>query len=127
MTEVKQFPTLVVASTLTGISMAVMRISARPECAEWLCGYPVGTHELAYQPIMDDYIAKGYAQFPDMPTKAAAEADFQAAAAKAVAAYGEVLTVNRGTGERSENPIETLQTMTPNEEIIVVTVGGNHA
>lgn len=124
MSETKQFPTLVVASTITGIGLTNMKFSDMHECAEWLCGYPVWTHELVHGPTQDQYVTEGYEQFPNMPTPAEAENDYVAAAAKAVAEYGETVVVRQGDSQRHEGPIETLSTVAPHAEVITVKIGG---
>lgn len=124
MGETKQFPTLVIASTITGIGLTNMRFSDMHECAEWLCGHPVWTHELVHGPTKDQYVTEGYEQFPNMPTPNEAESDYISAAAKAVAEYGDFVTVKRGNSTRQEDPIETLRAMVHDAEVVAVKIGG---
>lgn len=120
----KTFPTLHVASCLTGYGLCQnMSYSTVQEIASHLFGAPIWTHELVHAPTNDAYTQEGYRQFPDMPTAAEAEADWQAAAAKAVAAYGETVVVAEGQHDRRENPIDTLAAMVPAEKIVAVSVG----
>jgi hypothetical protein len=124
MAETKQFPTLIVASTITGIGLTNMKFSDMHECAEWLCGHPVWTHELVHGPTKDEYITEGYEQFPAMPTPADAEDDYVAAAAKAISAYGETVEVRQGNSKRHEGPMQTLRSMVPDADVIAVTARG---
>lgn len=119
----KTFPTLHVASTITGIAMDEgMTFSRMQEIASHLFGAPIWTHELVHEPTKDAYVEEGYRQFPDMPTAAEAEADYRTAAAKAVAAYGDTIEVEEGSHGRRESPVDTLSRMVPPEKIVVVEV-----
>lgn len=127
MSETKEFPTLVVASTVTGIGLCEgLNYSKMQECAEWLCGHPVWTHELAYQPIIDRYKSEGYRQFPQFPSVEEAETDYAAAAQKAIAAYGEVVSVEKGEGKRDGSPMQTILAMKPDAEVVTLVVDGPH-
>jgi hypothetical protein len=117
----KTFPTLHVASCLTGIGMSdKMSYSDIQAIASHLFGASIWTHELVHAPTQDAYKSEGYRQFPDMPTPAEASADFEAAARKATAAYGETVTVEEGTHGRREHPVDTLAAMVSADKIIVV-------
>lgn len=121
----KTFPTLRVASTITGIALTHdMTYSDMQEIASHLFGAPIWTHELIHEPTKDAYVEEGYRQFPDMPSQAEAEADFKAAAAKAVAAYGDTVEVAEGTHGRRESPVDTLSRMVPPEKIVVIEAKG---
>lgn len=121
MTE-KEFPTLIVASTITGIALCQIKGGLGPmlECAAHLLGGPVWNHEFCHEPTMMEISEAAYSQFPDLPTRAEAEADYQAAAAKALAAYGPVVSVKEGTFRRRESPLATLRTVAPHAEIITI-------
>lgn len=120
----KTFPTLQVASTITGVGLAEgMTYSDIQEVASHLLGAPIWTHELVHEPTKDAYVEEGYRQFPDMPSIAEAEADYRAAAAKAIAAYGDTVEVEEGTHGRRESPVDTLSRMVPAEKIVVLQVG----
>lgn len=117
----KTFPTLHVASCVTGTALCEgFNYSRMQEIASHLFGGPVWTHELVHAPTRDAYVEEGYRQFPDLPTRAEAEADYEAAARKAVAAYGETLTVEEGKHGRRESPVDTLGNMVGHDKVIVV-------
>lgn len=121
MSDRAKFPTLHVASCLTGRVLSLgMNVSTMQEIASHLFGAPIWTHELTHGPTEDAYTEEGYRQFPDMPTAIEAEADWQAAARKALATYGETVDVAKGTHGRRESPVATLAAMVPAEKIIVV-------
>ncbi|QAZ45906.1 hypothetical protein [Mesorhizobium sp. Pch-S] len=119
----KTFPTLHVASCITGIGLCDgINYSAMQEIASHLFGAPIWTHELAHGPTNDAFSQEGYRQFPNMPTPVEANADFVAAAAKAVAAYGDTISVEEGTQGRREGPLNTLSAMVDPSKIVVVEV-----
>lgn len=110
--ETKEFPTLLVASTMTGIGLGDgLTFSDVQECAEHLFGGPVWTHELAYEPIYSQYKAEALRQFPDMPTREEAEADYKAAAKAAVERYGQTVSVKRGNCKRDIGPVGSIAEM----------------
>lgn len=112
MQETKRFPTLHVASAITGVGLCDgMKYSTIHEIAEFLAGHPVWTHELGHLEMMQRISDHAREQFPAMPTEEEAQADFRAAAVKALAAYGETVTVRRGSLERGADPISTLVEM----------------
>jgi hypothetical protein len=121
-TEYKEFPTLIVASTLTGIGLTNMTFSDVHEVIEWLFGGPVWTHEFVHAPTNDIYISRGYEQFPNMPTQFDAEKDWKGAAEKAVAAYGETVIVAKGENGRQASPLQTIRDIKPDVKIIPVIV-----
>jgi len=112
MSTFQEFPSLVVASCLTGIALTTMKGFGEVHAvAAQLLGDDIYTHELAYEPLMEKVTAEGYWQFPLMPTRAEAEADWEAAAAKVTKTYGATVIVRKGTGGRREDPVTTLYNM----------------
>ncbi len=85
-----------------------------------LFGASLSTGELGHDPTMDAARQEGYRQFPKMPTKTIAKADWERARMSAEAEYGDFVTVKRGTHGRRENPIETIRNMTGEDPVIVV-------
>lgn len=122
--DAKEYPTLEVASALTGIGLCDIKggYSKMMEIYSHLLGESIWTHELAHEPTVDAVREEGYRQFPDMPTPAEASADFEAAAAKATAAYGPTVFVHKGAHGRRENPMSTLTAMRPDAEIVPVVI-----
>lgn len=108
----KTFPTLHVASAITGIALCDgLSFSRMQEIAAHLFGGPIWTHELAHAPTNDAYAEEGYRQFPEMPSKDEARNDWRRAAQKALDAYGPDVEVTEGTHGRREAPTETLSAM----------------
>ncbi|HCJ71004.1 DUF7736 domain-containing protein [Agrobacterium pusense] len=122
MSETKEFSTLLVATVHCGISVTHTTFSEIQECAEWLCGHPVWTHELAHPKIQERYKAAALAQFPLLPSRSDVETDIMGAKAKVLATYGETVLVERGDFERNETPIDTLRDLRPDVEVVVAKI-----
>lgn len=120
----KQFGTLEVASALTGIAMCTTSVTRMSEICAWLLGGPVWTHELIHEPTMDAVKGEGYRQFPLLPQRENAQANWEAAARQAVVIYGETLTVHEGTHGRREHPEDTMRAVGVSGPIVTITTGG---
>ena len=120
-TEKKNFPSLLIATAATGIGLgAGITFSKIQEVYDFALGHPVWTHELpAYGPEVYRLLRE---QFPMMPSREEAEADWQAAAAAMTAAYGDMVAVSPGHGERTKHPIDTLAEMVDPSKIIAVQI-----
>lgn len=120
----KSFNTLHVASAMTGIGLCEgLNYSKVQEIMSHALGRPIWTHEIAHRPTIAEFQAIMESLFPDMPTEIEARSDFQAAAKKAVAAYGETVRIPFGETERPETPVETLQNMIgPDKKIIIAEI-----
>lgn len=102
------FSTLEVASAVTGIGLCQTSYARMKEIMSHVVGYDLWTHELVHKPTADNACAAILALFPDLPTRAEAQADWKDAAAKAVAAYGETVTIPKGASARLKYPLATL-------------------
>ena len=102
------FPTLHVASAMTGVALCEgLSYSRMQEISDALLGYPIWTHEMAHAKTKEAITAAGAALFPMMPTREEAHADFHAAAAKALAAYGHTVGWLKVARERPVGPLTT--------------------
>lgn len=108
MSKTKEFPTLIVASALTGIGLCKSSFDEIQEIADHLLGYEIWTHELMNDEIKDAYRAEGFKQFPQMPTRQEALEDWQVAAAQAILTYGETVNVVRGDHKRTKGPVQNF-------------------
>lgn len=119
-TASKTFRAIDVASTATGIALAHgFSISVAHEISEHVVGHPVWTHEIPrFGARVEELLL---AQFPGMPTRTQAEADWKAAAAIVASNYPETISVKRGADERTANPVDTLREMIGDKPIIAVT------
>lgn len=117
----KTFPTLHVASVLTGITMADgVTITQMQEIASHLFGAYIFPHELGHEPTMEAVQEEGYRQFPDMPTREQGLVDWGVATAKAVVLHGWTVEVEQGTHGRREHPADTFVAVSPDMDLIVV-------
>ncbi|MDQ1185954.1 DUF7736 domain-containing protein [Agrobacterium larrymoorei] len=120
MTELKEFPTLIVGSVYCGLSLTHTTFSELHECVQWLCGHPVWTHEFAHPEIQKVYKSAAIAQFPLLPSREDVETDIMAAKAKLLLTYGETVQVEHGATERQKTPMETLRDLRPDAEVVIV-------
>ena len=117
MSEIKAFPTINVATAMTGIGLSSdISFSDVAEIMSHILGRPIWTHEMVHKPTLKEFRSVAYELFPNMPTREDAQADYQSAAASAIAAYGETVDVPKGNTERTESPIETLSGMISKQE-----------
>lgn len=107
------FPTLEVASAATGVALCLTTFSRMQEIFEAVLGHPVWTHELAHEATVAKLRARVDELFPEMPTRAEAEGDYEKAAEKALAAYGEEVSFLAIKRSRSTGPVSTLCDMRP--------------
>lgn len=119
--ELKTFRSLAVASAATGIGLCEkLNFSLMGEIASHVLGYPIWTHEIPASGPKVWLLLKD--QFPLLPTRAEAEADWKSAAAAMTAAYGDEIAVRTGNGTRKESPLDTLQKMIGDKPVIAVTI-----
>ena len=112
MSERKTFPTLNVASCACGIMLVDgLTYADMSEIAAQALGHPVWTHELGDSKTMDRVRDAIHAEFPLLPSRDEATADWQAAADRATKAYGATVDLPRGSQKRSEDPMASLVRM----------------
>lgn len=113
MADTKTFPTLQVAACACGYILADgQTYSDMADVAAHALGHQVWTHELGDKATMDRVRMAIHGQFPNLPTREEAQADWRAAADKAISAYGETVDLQRGNEERTETPMGSLMRMT---------------
>lgn len=105
--KTRTYPSLEIASFLTGIALCQTNFSKLMEIAEFLSGEPIWTHELACEDIIRPIQDEGYRQFPLMPSREDAAKDYKAAIYKVVEAYGTAIEVTQGYVERKADPLTT--------------------
>lgn len=104
-----RFPTLHVASAMTGVALCDgLSISRMQEISERLVGHSVWTHEFAHPGMRDHICRAGMRLFPLMPDCHEARENWQRAAARAEAIYGEWVELPLVARSRAVSPETTL-------------------
>lgn len=123
--ETKEFDTLIVGSASSGYMLKNRAsIGALQAVAEWALGHPVWTHELADKALWLRMSEAIRTHLPDMPAPLGDDEkpDWQALGASLIERYGETVSLPRGSQERTEGPIESLQRLAPGKPVIGVVV-----
>jgi len=99
--------------------------SAMHECAEFVMGYPIWTHEFASQVLWEDMRENVLRQHPKLALAgdAGEVSDPETARAfmdKWTPVFGETLVLTKGDGERGASPLETFREMAPDKPVIVL-------
>jgi hypothetical protein len=117
----KEFSIEAVAGLTTGICLSNFRDIH--ECAEWVVGHPIWTHEFAEKSLSDRLRKAIYAQHPQLETidiKGMKPQEVEDAVEKLRLLFGPTLTLTKGSSERTESPIESLSRVAPGKHAIVV-------
>lgn len=123
--ETRGFDALAVAGLLTGCLFIKGGFGDIHECAEYVAGHPIWTHELADEAVWTRLRAAILAQHPDLAEMdAIAEGttpdNVHEKAAALLARYPDLITLARGGGERTESPLESLARIAPDKPVIAV-------
>lgn len=119
------FSASIVATLLTGRGFGDT-FTAVHEAAKHVAGHPIWMHEFAERGLWDSLRAAMVARFPAL---AAVEhpADWKTGAAGYLdgvrAICGESVTLERGSAERTESPLDSLRRVAPDAEAIAVDTG----
>jgi len=110
MNEAKQFPIEVVAGLTTGINLGNFRDIH--ECAEWVAGHSIWTHEFAERSLCERLKGLVFAQIPELKLisfEAMPRNDVPTVVDILRVQFGATVTLTKGTGERTEHPIASLE------------------
>jgi hypothetical protein len=118
--ETKSFTIPVLVSLVSG-KLLTNTFGDVHECAEFVIGHPVWTHEFASETLWQAMRAKVLEQHPDLDVDVehVTKDNWRDVVAKLVADLGESRELRQGTDERTKTPIETLQEIRPDAQIIV--------
>ena len=133
--ETRDFPLAIVLSVTTGLFLCP-KFSDIHECVEHVAGHSVWTHELADDLLLAYVRERIYEQHPGLRGVVRPEVDkslrgeaFLAAVRPWLGAmadqHGTDIALIKGTGERTESPLQSLERMAPGKSVIVVDVGGD--
>jgi hypothetical protein len=97
MTETKEFPTAVIASLSSGISLC--SFCDMHEAAEYLMGHPIWTHHFASKGLWKDMQEAVLEQHPKMPVALGrvSKGNYLAKVAELEAAFGKHVTIRKGS------------------------------
>ena len=120
MTETREFPTAVIASLSTGISLC--NFGDMQEAAEYLMGHPIWTHHLADKKLLAEMQRTIAAQCPGMPTEIVdvTKDNYLAKLADIEANIGKTVTIRKGGGETAMSPFEGIPDHLKENPIAVV-------
>lgn len=119
MADMKEWPTLLVASAACGVALQEgMNLSNIQAFAGWILNKPVWTHELIHEPTMSAMREVVYEKFPDLPKRNDARADWEKARDAVIDRYGATLLLNQTDFKRQETPEETAKVVAPHASII---------
>jgi hypothetical protein len=103
--ETKSFDIRVLGSITSGI-LLLDGFGHVHEAIEWLAGHPVWTHEL---PDTSRAIAaKLIEQFPDLPAAEGDVGEYQECTARLLAKYPDKISLPKGNGERTRDPVTDM-------------------
>lgn len=121
MAETRDFPIEVVMSLYTGILLC--KFGDMHECAEFLLGHPVWTHEFADRALSEQMRAEIKQQLPRLHAHIAGELakeDVPQFVEDLRTAYGPKATLKKGNFKRTESPIDTARRLVGDDKIIAL-------
>jgi hypothetical protein len=119
------FSAPVVAGLYTGWVLTDEGFSPIHECAEWVMGHPIWTHEFADQAFLEKVRATIRRACPEIEeaVELVAGCNKHNVDAKAMAIFSlwpQGFTLAKGGCERVETPLESLKRIAPDVEVITV-------
>lgn len=103
----RAFPALTLASITTGVSLQTGGLSPIHEAAEHILGHPVWTHEFAEKSLWTKLREAIREHHPDLPF--GKPDDWKLTRDEVLVRFPEPLTMPRGTGERTEDPLTSAE------------------
>jgi hypothetical protein len=123
-TETKNFPTEVLLSLASGITLC--GFSEIHEAAEFVLGHPIWTHEFAIRATFDtlrELILEQHPQLASANIQTFPVERLNAVVSELHEQFGSELEVSKGGEARTANPIETLLELRPDMKIIPLIFG----
>lgn len=108
MSETRDFPTAVIASLSTGITLC--KFSEIHEAAEYLMGHPIWTHHFASKELWQKMQAAVIAQHPGMPTELPGvdKDNYLIRLDEIEARIGKVVAIRNGDGSTAMHPTQGI-------------------
>lgn len=106
--ETREFPTAVIASLSTGVSLCAF--SEIHEAASYMMGWPIFTHHLADKELWSDIQQTIAAQCPSMPTElpGTTAENYLDKLAEIEAEIGKTVTIRKGSGLTAMRPTDGI-------------------
>ena len=119
--EKKEFPTPVLVSLVSG-TLLTNSFGDVHQCAEFVMGHSIWTHEFASETLWQTMRAKVLEQHPDFDVnvKHVTKENWREVVAGLIATLGESRELRKGTDERTKNPIDTLLELKPDAQVAVL-------
>ena len=117
----KEFPIEVVVGLASGINLG--KFGDIHECAEFIAGHSIWTHEFADKALwkrLRDLVHQQHPQLADVEISTMKPEEVPAVVEQLHERFSKTLTLTKGSGERTENPIESLERMYPGKPVVVV-------
>jgi hypothetical protein len=117
----RKFPTPVIVSLISGRLLCAF--GELHECAEWVLGHPVWTHEFAVKALWDLMRAKVLEQHHDLDVDCGSvtQANWEAFRDDLVARLGPERELTKGDEERGADPLTTARNILgPDKPIIAI-------
>lgn len=119
----KSFPMWAILSLTTGCLLGGSFGDVH-ELAEHLAGHPIWTHEFADKAMWTKLCDLLFAQHPDLretltPSVKITRDNWEQQRDLLVAKYGTERMITKGSSERTESPIESMQRIAPGKPVVV--------
>lgn len=124
--ETKQFKSTTVAGLYSGVMLAGT-FSDIHECAEWVAGHPIWTHEFADKAKWDALKAALVKAFPEIVecdelVAGCNRENYSEKAAAVEKRWPDPIELPKGSEQRTESPLESLSRIAPNKPVIIADV-----
>lgn len=119
--ETKAFTVPVLVSLVSG-KLLCSDFSKVHECAEFVVGHPMWTHEFGSESAWRSLRTKVLAQHPELDVDCSSvnKENWSTFTSALIDRLGESREIVKGSDERTKDPIETLRDIRPDADVIVV-------
>jgi len=94
------------------------------QAAEFLMGHPIWTHEFDDKEIWNDLRARILYAVPALALFQPQEGAWKEDLVRVCADLGPTVTIQKGTAERLEHPLESMERIAPRKPVIAVEIDG---
>lgn len=119
MTEVRSFPTLVIASLSSSIMLVENGFDQMHEAAEFLMGHPIWTHHFANKNLWAEMQKTVLEQCPRMPTSIP-DGKWREEAARLERELGPTVEIRKGNGHTAMAPTDGIPNHLKDKTFIII-------